>query len=70
MEQLGEGMENMVERLRNETKLQEEVALLRQEVLTMKKELSLAKTSDRFAALVTLMQWGKESAVQFMRAPI
>ena len=70
MEQLGAGVEQVVERLRNEKQLVEEVALLRAEVEDLKKELAMTKTSDRFGALVTMMQWGKETAVNFMRAPV
>ena len=56
--------------LEKQTEIQQsEIDQLKEEVENLRKELSASKRTERFAALITLAQWGKECVVDFMRYP-
>ena len=48
---------------------QSEIDRLKEEVENLREELSSGKRLERFAAFITLAQWGKECVVDFMRCP-
>ena len=48
---------------------QSEIDRLKEEVENLREELSASKRTERFSALITLAQWGKECVVDFMRYP-
>ena len=56
--------------LEKQTQIQQsEIDCLKEEVENLREELSASKRTERFAALITLAQWGKECVVDFMRCP-
>ena len=57
--------------LEKQTEIQQsEIDRLKEEVENLRNELSSSKRTERFAALITLAQWGKECVVDFMRYPL
>ena len=56
--------------LEEQTQIQQlEIDRLKEEVENLREELSASKRAERFSALITLAQWGKECVVDFMRYP-
>ena len=56
--------------LEKQTEIQQsEIDQLKEEVENLREELSASKRTERFSALITLAQWGKECVVDFMRYP-
>ena len=57
--------------LEKQTEMQQaEIDHLKEEVSNLKKELSTSKRTERFAALITMAQWGKDCVVDFMKYPL
>ena len=56
--------------IRRKNELEERVVSLEEEVEALRAEVKSAKTAGRLGAVVTMLQWGKEAIVDFMRAPM
>ena len=57
--------------LEKQTEIQQsEIDRLKEEVENLRNELSASKRTERFAALITLAQWGRECVVDFMKYPL
>ena len=55
--------------LEEQTQIQQsEIDRLKEEVENLREELSASKRAERFAALITLAQWGKEYCLSFLEA--
>ena len=71
-----EGHEQIAEFVKRKNNLEKQVEMqqseinrLKEEVENLREELSASKRTERFSALITLAQWGKECVVDFMRYP-
>ena len=56
--------------IKRKNELEERVVSLEEEVAVLRAEVKSAKTAGRLGAVVTMLQWGKEAIVDFMRAPM
>ena len=72
-----EGHEQIAEFIKRKNDLEKQVEMqqseinhLKEEVENLREELSASKRTERFAALITLAQWGKECVVDFMKYPL
>ena len=72
-----EGHEQIAEFIKRKKDLEKQVEIqqseidrLKEEVENLREELSASKRTERFAALITLAQWGKECVVDFMKYPL
>ena len=55
--------------MEKQTEIQQlEIDRLKEEVENLREELSSGKRLERFAALITLAQWGKEYCLSFLEA--
>ena len=64
-----EGHELIKEFIEKKRSLEKQVEILKEEVENLRQELSSSKRTEKFAALITLAQWGKECVVDFMKYP-
>ena len=72
-----EGHEQIAEFIKRKNNLEKQVEMqqseinrLKEEVENLREELSASKRAERFSALITLAQWGKECVVDFMKYPL
>ena len=72
-----EGHEQIAEFIKRKNNLEKQVEMqqseidrLKEEVENLREELSTSKRTERFSALITLAQWGKECVVDFMKYPL